>query len=200
MFLRIAKCQFVQVCSEIPDKEYELRDLDFKRDVSHACVIRTVQSHSWHLQTIENRAATCLQCTGKLLRMWEHGQLLFLHFSACCMNFKQPLRVFQDCQPPTTGRFGWVFKGMEAQPPTLLIWFIWTKWIAGTNGTFWLYDMQIPLQWRILEVRPSLTVTRVWAAYFHFSSRTLASSRASITLGELIWEVMFSQVWGEEKD
>jgi len=48
-------------------------------------------------------------------------------------------------------------------------------------------------------VRPSLAVTWVWAAYFHFSSRTPTSSRASITLWELIWEVMFFQKLGGRK-
>lgn len=65
----------------------------------------------------------------------------------------------------------------------------------------WRYDMQIPLQWQILEVRLSLAVAWAWASYFHFLSRTLTLSRASLTLWELIWKVMlFSNLGGEEKD
>lgn len=46
MFLRTAKHQFDQACSEIPDTAYELRGLDCERCVPHACVFRKWQSHS----------------------------------------------------------------------------------------------------------------------------------------------------------
>lgn len=98
--LRIGKCRLVQAWSEIPDlkKKNELRDLDSDRYAANAFVIRTVTKPLLGvckpLKIMQRRdAAPCLQRPGKLLRMGERGELLFLHFSACRMNFKQPLGV-----------------------------------------------------------------------------------------------------------
>lgn len=79
-------------------KKWAERDLNSEKYVSNAYVIRTVRKPLLGISkplkiTQQGDAATCLQRTSKLLRMWEHGEILFLHFSACCMNFKQPLRV-----------------------------------------------------------------------------------------------------------
>lgn len=142
VFPKIGKWQFVQAWSEIPDKKkWAKRDLDSERYVSSAGVIRTVTKPLLGickpLTTMQQGdAATRLRRTGKLLRMWEHGELLFLHFSACCMNFKQPLRVSKAVNHWQQKYLDEFSKELEAQPPNLLVRFVWTKWIAGTNCAF----------------------------------------------------------------